>query len=286
MLWPALDPEWWSSIRAMISLIEWGTMKKILRFLFRISLRLVSRFFVKGLVILESEIRYLQGKGIGAESINLEVKLAFEFLNKWGIDSPIVLDIGANIGAYTETILKRNPRANIIAFEPSQSALTELSERFAGNERVRIVPLALGNESAMRPLWSDSSGSPLASLTKRRLGHFKIEFNDCEQVQVTTLDDWNLDARIKPDLIKLDVEGHEFEILQGAQTTLKLAKVVQFEFGGCNIDTRTFFQDFWYFFTESGFDLFRIAPSGAIRVSRYSEEDEYFRTTNYIAVRR
>lgn len=35
---------------------------------------------------------------------------------------------------------------------------------------------------------------------------------------------------------------------------------VTFEFGGCNIDTRTYFQDYWYFFKTFGFRVFRITP--------------------------
>jgi hypothetical protein len=83
----------------------------------------------------------------------------------------------------------------------------------------------------------------------------------------------------------MDVEGHELDVLMGGLNTLTLAQVVQFEFGGCNIDTRTFFQDFWYLLTDAGFALYRISDSGPVRIPQYSELDECFRTTNYLAVR-
>jgi hypothetical protein len=60
--------------------------------------------------------------------------------------------------------------------------------------------------------------------------------------------------------------------------------VVQFEFGGCNIDTRTYFKDFWSFFSERGFELHRVSPFGAVKIVGYREADECFTTTNYIAV--
>ena len=60
----------------------------------------------------------------------------------------------------------------------------------------------------------------------------------------------------------------------------------QFEFGGTNIDTRTYFRDFWYFFKECGFILYRITPLGAELIRTYRESDEYFMTTNFIAVKR
>jgi hypothetical protein len=62
-------------------------------------------------------------------------------------------------------------------------------------------------------------------------------------------------------------------------------KIVQFEFGGSNIDTRTFFQDYWYLFTDLNFAIFRISPKGLIRINAYAETDETFSTTNYIAIK-
>jgi hypothetical protein len=63
--------------------------------------------------------------------------------------------------------------------------------------------------------------------------------------------------------------------------------IVTFEFGGCNIDTRTYFQDFWYFFSKASFDMYRITPSGYLHpLKAYSELHEQFRTTNFMAVTR
>ena len=49
------------------------------------------------------------------------------------------------------------------------------------------------------------------------------------------------------DFFKIDVEGHEMDVLKGIGDKISNIKLIQFEFGGCNIDTRCFFQDFWYF---------------------------------------
>ena len=82
-----------------------------------------------------------------------------------------------------------------------------------------------------------------------------IEFDYSEQVNVTTLDAWTDKNKMNPDFIKMDVEGHEYEVLSGGMKVLESVKVIQFEFGGCNIDTRTYFQDFWYFFKEKRFEI-------------------------------
>lgn len=65
----------------------------------------------------------------------------------------------------------------------------------------------------------------------------------------------------------------------------KRIRAVQFEFGGTNIDTRTFFKDFFSLFTELGYAIHIIRPGGRLyRLARYREFYEQFRTTNYIAV--
>jgi hypothetical protein len=62
---------------------------------------------------------------------------------------------------------------------------------------------------------------------------------------------------------------------------------ILFEFGGCNIDSRSYFQDFYYFLRNFGFtQLFRLAPSGyLVPIPKYREIDEQFRTTNFVAIR-
>ena len=74
--------------------------------------------------------------------------------------------------------------------------------------------------------------------------------------------------------------------MEGLGDKIGNVRSIQFEFGGCNIDTKTYFQDFWYFFKERDFDLYRISPLGLIRILEYKESDEFFTATNYIAKRK
>lgn len=260
-------------------------MKRFILKVLRKIVQLIAKSNSKLPAILEIDIQNIQGKGSGAFSTEVEARMALDFLSKRGINKPIVLDIGANIGSYAAAIEKFAPQASIFAFEPSSVARKKLEDKFMGNNSVVIVPLALGNTISKETLWSDTPGSGLASLTKRRLEHFGIEFNQSETVNVATLDSWAESTKVVPNLVKMDVEGHELEVLRGGLETLAHTQVVQFEFGGCNIDTRTFFQDFWYLLTEAGFTFYRISDHGPIHIPQYSEQDECFRTTNYLAVR-
>lgn len=88
------------------------------------------------------------------------------------------------------------------------------------------------------------------------------------------------------DYIKLDTEGEELKILNDIEKFIFKVKLIQFEFGTCNVHTRTFFIDYWNYFKKNKFDIYRINPQGATKIYKYSYLLEHFRTTNYIALNR
>jgi hypothetical protein len=108
-----------------------------------------------------------------------------------------------------------------------------------------------------------------------------------EKIRLTTLDDYCSEASIAQiELLKMDVEGHELDVLNGSVRMFSERRVrwVSFEFGGCNIDSRTFLQDFYYFFKAHGMEeFFRILPSGECqKINSYRESLEQFVTTNFL----
>jgi FkbM family methyltransferase len=254
----------------------------------------VVRFFVRILVskmnflapALISDINQFLGKGDGSLSTKREAQQALSFLRSKELANAIVLDVGANIGSYTQAILDELDTVCIYAFEPSTAARKNLIVAHGINPKVIVEPFALAHIASKATLYSDHPGSGLASLTKRQLDYLDISFECQETVETLTLDSWAAQNHVMPTLIKLDVEGHELDVLRGGKQTINTARVVQFEFGGCNIDTRTFFRDFWIFFSEAGFDLYRVTREGPKLVAKYLEDDECFKTTNYLAVKR
>jgi len=173
-------------------------------------------------------------------------------------------------------------------FEPSSVNLAKLRERFFSDNSIHVVGKALSDSAGAATLHSNTPGSGLGSLAKRRLDHFNIDFELRESVTTLRFETYWKDALRSRciDLVKFDIEGHELSALHGMGDALHCTRAVQFEFGGCNIDTRTYFQDFWYFFTEHNFDIYRMSPIGLVKIDGYHESLECFLTSNYLAINR
>jgi FkbM family methyltransferase len=226
------------------------------------------------------------GKGNAAlrNSKNQEVKSCLEFMqhNKNMIT---IFDVGANIGEWTDAVLELRENVNLFLFEPQSTLVKDLETKFYARENVRVINKAVARESGSRILYSNKVGSGLASLLDRDLQHFDISFFEQESVLCTNLDSFCTKEKVQPDIIKLDIEGYEMAALQGATETLQNVKVCQFEFGGANIDSRTFFRDFYKFFRELDFKLYRQCLIGKKEITSYSEFLETFTPTVYYAVK-
>jgi FkbM family methyltransferase len=242
------------------------------------------RFVFKLLNRFERRLAHAQGKGYGTATIDQEIKGVLQNLTA---EPRLLIDVGGNVGNYTGAFLRLKPTIECHIFEPSHTNIEKLRVRFQDQPNVKIVPCAVSESPGAATLYADEPGSGLASLSKRKLDHMNITFETKETVSVIRFEDYWLDTLGKRniDVLKLDIEGHELLALHGLGKSINNISVIQFEFGGCNIDSRTYFRDFWYFFKEHNFKLLRIAPIGLQEIEKYREHEEYFSTTNFLAVR-
>jgi FkbM family methyltransferase len=224
----------------------------------------------------------IQGKGWGANTVKEEIGLLAQ---KLGNAPMLAVDIGGNIGDYTAELRSMYNHMEIHTFEPVSVNLVKLAERFSGDSKISILPYAVSDKATAAKIYYDFPGSGLASLYKRNLDHYNMKFEGAEDINTIVFEDyWNANLARRPiDIVKIDIEGHELNALSGFGAALPVTKYIQFEFGGCNIDSRTFFRDFWDFFRDHHFKLYRMAAMGLVDVSHYSEWDECFMTTNFVA---
>jgi FkbM family methyltransferase len=212
------------------------------------------------------------------------------------VEKPVIFDVGANVGDYSELVHSLIPSARVFAFEPAAPVYSELARRLSaiGNgANFEAFNFGLSDEEKTVELHSytvEGEAVSLISSIDRRLPTqvVQVEVSETEKIEVRTLDSFCAAEGVERiDFLKLDVEGHEVAVMRGAQGMLDRGAIamIQFEFGPANIYSRTYFYDFWSMLSDK-YDLFRIIPGGVVPITYYGEHLEVFLTTNYLAVRK
>jgi FkbM family methyltransferase len=204
-----------------------------------------------------------------------------------GQSKPLIFDVGANIGTYAKAIVEIFGKENIElhCFEPSPKTFAKFQQEMGSHgANIHFHNIGFSNEPCEINLFQDAELSGMTSVYKRRMDHFGKDFNKTEPAKFTTIDEFCSSNNIgRIDFLKLDVEGHELKVLEGAKRSLKNVKYIQFEFGGCNIDSRTFFQDFYYLLHDD-FDFYLVLRDGIQKLDGYKETYELFITTNFFCI--
>jgi FkbM family methyltransferase len=142
-------------------------------------------------------------------------------------DGDTVFDIGGNIGVFSVYIALRHPGTSVIAFEPEYANAHLFRDNIQKNDlatRVRIYAVALSNHCGLSQLHLQDLTPGAALLTESRQELRFTRTNHAviarEGIYALTLDAFCRESGITPQCIKIDVDGTEVEILEGAPDTL------------------------------------------------------------------
>ena len=142
-----------------------------------------------------------------------------------------VVDIGANTGTWTRELLKNFPNAKVLMIEPQ----ARLQHKFQDllNDKVSYLQLGVGNKNDILKFTihdrDDSCSFIYTEEEAEKLGYQQIE------VPIKTLNTIISENNFpSPDLIKIDAEGLDLEVIEGASDFYDTTEIFMVEASVCN----------------------------------------------------
>ena len=139
----------------------------------------------------------------------------------------VIFDCGANIGFVTHRFLQLFPSSTVHAFEPNPAVFSALVQAYAGDERVKAHPLAVSERSGTAVFGQNANTGTSSFFTPTAYNHrFYARTSTPIEVSVTTIDEFAEQHRIDHvGVLKLDIEGAEFDAIAGAERMLSQHRI-------------------------------------------------------------
>jgi FkbM family methyltransferase len=132
--------------------------------------------------------------------------------------SKVILDIGANTGVYSLIAGAIKETAKIYAFEPSKAVAAKLQKNIDANQfDIELCPVAISNKNGHANFYDKVEHNYTGSLNSNH-GSNTLAY----EVNTQTLDDFIEKNGLRVDLIKIDVEKHEPEVIEGFQKYIRI----------------------------------------------------------------
>jgi FkbM family methyltransferase len=206
---------------------------------------------------------------------------------------PVVFDVGANKGDYVALILEAagDRRVIIHAFEPDTTVAARLRERFKDHAGLKVVMQGLSDTPGELE-FTRYSQNTLSSfhMDDAMPGSVRKDLDrEVVRIPLNTIDVYCQAQGIGHiDFLKIDTEGHDLFVLQGAARMIAERRIgrIQFEFSAMNLFSRSPFVEFWNLLTD-GYTLHRPLKDGDYAMRAYEPLiDELYHPINFLAIRR
>ncbi|MES2799092.1 MAG: FkbM family methyltransferase [Bacteroidota bacterium] len=173
------------------------------------------QLFNPGFTTIENEL-FWNGLENGWEKVSMDI------WKQLSVEANCILDIGANTGIYSLVAASINPTAEVFAFEPVQRTASIFKKNLELNPdlKIHLFELAVSNSDGTATFYDlPTSSQYSASLNEEMLASFSNRIS--YEVPIVQLDNFEVLKNKKIDLVKLDVELHEPEAIEGMIELIK-----------------------------------------------------------------
>ena len=185
-----------------------------------------------------------------------------KIVNQYHINT--LIDIGANAGQYAVNMRKIGYCGKIISFEPLKSAFAELKKNSSKDNNWIVNNYALGNENAESRInfGSNSFFSSILNMLPTVIKSApEAVFTSQEEIEIKKIDTVFNSFCTKKDsvMIKIDTQGYEKNVLEGATESLKNIKIIQIEMSLVRLyENEMLFLEVINYLYDKGFQLFSL----------------------------
>lgn len=178
-----------------------------------------------------------------------------------------VIDVGANIGQFATAIHQFYPSVQIFSFEPVPKCFQLLQKNVKSLRYISVFNLALGSENGKISFFENAhshASSALKVSEYQKMNTPKTKTYKEIKVDCQRLDDFKFEKPLQtPILLKLDVQGYEKSVLEGATLFLNQVDFLLLETSFIPMyDNEPLFDEMHTYLKEKGFEL--VAPIGAL----------------------
>jgi len=208
-----------------------------------------------------------------------------QYLKKLLGDELVIFDVGANEGRYAEMASSIFPDGKVYCFEPHPKSYQRLIDRNLPSECFQLAVGAKNEKCTLFERVDHPDGSEMASVHESVITELHGVDSIKIEVEMKTIDKIMEENNISAiDFLKVDVEGHELAVIQGAKQAIDHGqlKVIQYEFNHPNIVSRVFMRDFRN--ELPNYDFFRLLENGMLPVLDHPIFQEIFGYQNIVAV--
>lgn len=197
-----------------------------------------------------------------------------------------VFDVGANVGEWSRLAAETLSDASVYSFEIVPDTSRRLLEQCRDHANIRPFDIGLSDTIGDITVYHAEDRSAIATCVAGFSERFHKYRPGASRVTTTTGDLFCSQHGIDTiDYLKIDVEGHEPNVLRGFQglLTSEKIKIVQFEYGYANAAVRFLLRDFHEYLGSFNMNIGKIYPN-YVDFRDYRFQDENFYGPNYLAV--